>query len=81
MKQFYIISMCQIFAQSLQKFKALSSITQLNGKLSNSQNHTIININLLKVWQKTAKDKANSPNKKLNSGKLLQYTDVHWSFI
>ena len=72
-----MISMCQIFAQSLQKFKTISSITQLNGKLSNSQNHTINNINLLKVWQKTGKDKANSPNKKLNSGKLLQYTDVH----
>jgi len=66
-----------MFAQSLQKFKTTSSITQLNGKLSNSQNHTINNINLLKVWQKKGKDKANSPNKKLNSGKLLQYTDVH----
>ena len=55
--------MCQIFAQSLQKFKAISSISQLNVKLSNSQNHSINNINLLKVWQKTGKDKANSPNK------------------
>ena len=45
------------------------------------QNHTINNINLLKVWQKKGKYQANSPNKKLNFCKLLQYTDVHWSFL